>query len=296
MAGLVEELQADALNESVHVMALLRKAKAVSVKLNAPSISAWIDNELQGYNLIEEIPAYRHVRGSLVCFNPVRGHVPLGMDNREQLEIISHRKIALPLGKLCEYASGNMSIVLGFSAKQAEHLMNAMSFRMEPGLQVEASTLKNIIYGVRDKVMQFALELEAQGILGEGMGFSKEEKAAAASVTYNSITIGNMHNSQIQQNSDNSNQYYESPKFKEDLEKFVSEVRDQIDKLNANDESKQSLIADLDTIKAQLSSSSPKKMILRECLLSAKNILEGAAGGVLTNYIPVATQLIAACS
>ena len=296
MAGLVDELQADALDESIHVMALLRKAKAVSVKLNAPSISAWIDNELQGYRSNEDIPEYRHVRGSLVCFNPINGHIPLQMDNREHLETITTRKIAQPLGQLCEHAANNNSIVIAFSARQAESLMSRMRFKMEPGLQIEASTLKNIIFGVRDKVMQFALDLESQGIHGEGMGFSKEEKAAAASITYNTITIGSMHNSQIQQDSDNSNQHYGTADFKKDLEKFVSEVKSEIDELIGNDEAKQSLRADLDTIKAQLSSSSPKRTILRECLISARNILEGATGGVLTNYVPLATQLIAACS
>ena len=73
MAGLVDELQADALDESIHVMALLRKAKAVSVKLNAPSISAWIDNELQGYRSNEDIPEYRHVRGALFVSIPSMG-------------------------------------------------------------------------------------------------------------------------------------------------------------------------------------------------------------------------------
>ncbi|MFK3969285.1 hypothetical protein ACI2KS_00925 [Pseudomonas sp. NPDC087358] len=296
MAGLVEELQADALNESVHIMALMRKAKAVSVKLNAPTISTWIDNELEGYRSIYEIPTYRHVGGTLVCYSYMNGHIPLSIDNAHILETVTTRKIAQPLGKLCEHAANNDRIVIAFPPKMSEMLQSGMSFRMEPGLQIEPGTLKNIIYGVRDKVLNFALELEKQGILGEGMGFSKEEKAAAASITYNTITIGSMHNSQIQQDSDNSMQYYGTAQFKKDLKRFISEVKSDINQLNEDDEAKQSLKADLDTIKAQLSSLSPKKTVFLECLISAKNILEGAAGGVLNNYVPLATQLIAACS
>ncbi|WP_122564399.1 hypothetical protein [Pseudomonas viridiflava] len=296
MAGLVEELQADALNESVHIMALMRKAKAVSVKLNAPTISTWIDNELEGYRSINEIPSYRHVRGTLVCYNYMNGHIPLSIGNAQILETVTTRKITQPLGRLCEYAANNDSIVMAFPSKMSEMLQSGMSFRMEPGLQIEPSTLKNIIYGVRDKVLNFALELEKQGILGEGMGFSKEEKAAAASITYNTITIGSMHNSQIQQDSNNCTQYYGTTEFKKDLKRFISEVKSDINQLNEDDESKQSLKADLDTIKAQLGSLSPKKAVFRECLISAKNILEGAAGGVLNSYVPLATHLIAACS
>ncbi|MCF5053377.1 hypothetical protein GIW50_20670 [Pseudomonas syringae] len=296
MAGLVEELQADALDESIHIMALMRKAKAVSVKLNAPSISTWIDNELQGYRSSDDIPNYRHVRGSLVCYNDIHGHIPLTIDNPHILETVTTRKISQPLGRLCEHAANNDRVVLPFPAKLEEKLLAGMNLRMTPGLQIESSSLKNIIYGVRDRVLQFALELESQGIHGEGMGFSKEEKAAAASITYNTITIGSMHNSQIQQDSDNSNQYYGTADFKKDLEKFVSELKNDVNQLKGDDEAKQSLRADLDTIKAQLSSSSPKKTILRECLISVRNILEGATGGVLTNYVPLAAQLIAACS
>jgi hypothetical protein len=296
MAGLVAELQADALNESIHIMALLRKAKAVSIKLNAPSISAWIENELQGYRSNDDIPDYRHVRGTLVCYNPINGHIPLSIDNPSILETVTSRKISQPIGKLCEHAANNNSIVLAFPARLSEMLQNGMRFKMEPGLQIDSSTLHNIIYGIRDKVLQFALELELQGIHGEGMSFSKEEKAAAASVTYNTITIGSMHNSQIQQDSDNSNQNYGTTDFRKDLESFIDELKKDLHKLDDDQEAKQSLKADLDTIKAQLGSSSPKKSILRECLSSARNILEGSAGGVLTNYIPAATQLIAACS
>lgn len=291
MAGLVAELQADALNESIHVMALLRKAKAVSVKLNAPSISAWIDNELQGYRSNDDIPEYRHVRGSLVCFNHMNGHIPLQMDNRDQLEAITTRKIAQPLGQLCEHAANNNSIVIAFSARQAEALMNRMRFKMEPGLQIEASTLKNIIFGVRDKVMHFALELELQGIHGEGMGFSKEEKAAAASVTYNTITIGNMHNSQIQQDTQNSQQKIEQNSFDTDLKKFLEDFIRDISKVK-DEATAKALLADAETIKSQSTAPVPKKGIIKECLLSIKTTLEGAAGSVLASYIPVIAPLL----
>ena len=291
MAGLVAELQADALNESIHVMALLRKAKAVSVKLNAPSISAWIDNELQGYRSNEDIPEYRHVRGSLVCFNYMNGHIPLQMDSRDLLEAITRRKIAQPLGQLCEHAANNNSIVIAFSARQAEALMNRMRFKMEPGLQIEASTLKNIIFGVRDKVMHFALELESQGIHGEGMGFSKEEKAAAASITYNTITIGNMHNSQVQQDTQNSHQKIEQNSFDTDLKKFLEDFIRDISKVK-DEATAKALLADAETIKSQSTAPVPKRGIIKECLLSIKTTLEGAAGSVLASYIPVIAPLL----
>lgn len=291
MAGLVEELQADALDESVHIMALMRKAKAVSVKLNAPSISAWIDNELQGYRSNEDIPNYRDIRGILVCYDDMHGHIPLAIDDPYILETVTARKISQPLGRLCEHAANNDRVVLPFPAKLAEMLLAGMNVRMAPGLQIEPSSLKNIIYGVRDKVLQFALELESQGIHGEGMGFSKEEKAAAASITYNTITIGNMHNSQIQQDTQKSQQKYEKNSFDTDLKKFLEDFIRDISKVEDHATAK-ALLADAETIKSQSTAPTPKKGIIKECLLSIKTILEGTAGSVLASYIPVIAPLI----
>lgn len=291
MAGLVEELQADALNESIHIMALLRKAKAVSVKLNAPSISAWIENELEGYRSNADIPEYRHVRGTLVCYNPINGHIPLTVDNSQAREKMTTKKIAQPLGQLCEYAASNNSIVVAFSADIAENIMKGMRYKMEPGLQIQASSLKNIIYGVRNKIMNFALELELQGIHGEGMGFSKEEKAAAASITYNTITIGSMHNSQVQQDTQNSQQKIEQNSFDTDLKKFLEDFIRDISKVK-DEATAKALLADAETIKSQSTAPAPKRGIIKECLLSIKTILEGTTGSVLASYIPVIVPLL----
>lgn len=48
---------------------------------------------------------------------------------------------------------------------------------------------------VRTVVLEWALKLEEQGILGVDMGFTEREKQVAPSVVFN---IGRMENSQIQ--------------------------------------------------------------------------------------------------
>jgi hypothetical protein len=57
MAGsLVEELQRDAVNPGVRVSDLLRKALLVPSKLDIPGVPEWIDKELSGYDLADEVP------------------------------------------------------------------------------------------------------------------------------------------------------------------------------------------------------------------------------------------------
>jgi hypothetical protein len=50
MTSLVEELQRDALDSSVSVLDLLRKALVVATKLNIDEFKEWIELELKGYS------------------------------------------------------------------------------------------------------------------------------------------------------------------------------------------------------------------------------------------------------
>ena len=71
MAGLVSELQRDALDTNVKVSELLRKAYVVATKLNIPDFKNWIQKELNGYGFDkDEIPNYRLLTGEIKYYNP----------------------------------------------------------------------------------------------------------------------------------------------------------------------------------------------------------------------------------
>lgn len=110
--------------------------------------------------------------------------------------------------------------------------------------------------------------------------------------TTNSITVGSMQNSQIQQDTDNSTQKIENISFEADLNSFLESFIGDISKIQ-DKATAQTLLADAETIKSQNNAPTPKKTIIKECLLSIKNILEGATGSVLAAYIPVIMPLIA---
>src|SRR5688500_16815305 len=73
---------------------------------------------------------------------------------------------------------------------------------MVPTLLVSSSELHGIVAAVRDTILQWSLRLERDGILGEGMTFSREEVQKAANTTYNiqnfSGVLGNVTGSTIQ--------------------------------------------------------------------------------------------------
>jgi hypothetical protein len=57
MASLIEELQHGALDSNVRVGDLLRKAKAIAIKLDLPEFEKWVENELNGYPS-DTVPGY----------------------------------------------------------------------------------------------------------------------------------------------------------------------------------------------------------------------------------------------
>src|SRR3954471_21626278 len=75
--GLVLQLQSDAMDSSVPITDLLRKAKAVAVKLKQNELLQWLEYEITGYTKGAEIPTYRKQYSRLQFLNPVRGWCPV---------------------------------------------------------------------------------------------------------------------------------------------------------------------------------------------------------------------------
>lgn len=66
-----------------------------------------------------------------------------------------------------------------------------------------------------------------------------------------------------------------------DLNNLVQEILKRMDEWNLNTEDKEELRSDIYTIQAQLKSPNQKNNIIKESLLSVRNIIEGSAGSAL---------------
>lgn len=199
MNSLVLELQRDALDRSIHITDLLRKALLVSRKLKIKDIEGWINDELNGYkeNLL---PEYRSINGELKAFNPMRGWIPV-MLGQELQEIVCQQGAFLSASQIENLAaeSKSGSFLFKFSDDEAQALMKLTGHDFQPALHVPTHHLVRILDTIKTKVLEFALDLESKGILGEGMTFTKDEQQLAQSITHNTINIQRMENSQIQQ-------------------------------------------------------------------------------------------------
>ena len=161
--------------------------------------------------------------------------------------------------------------------------MNAMNVPLQPTLHVAPSEVVGILDAVRNNVLDFALQLEQEGILGEGMSFSKDEKKMAGQINYHvTNNIGTMQNSQIQQHSSGTQNLTSGGDLNAILV-FLEKLRPMICDLKLERTSEEELLAEITTVESQAKSPRPKQNIVLESLKTIRTILEGAAGNVLAS-------------
>lgn len=206
MDSLVLELQRDVLDRTIHIPDLLRKALLVSRKLKIKDIEEWLNDELNGYEL-RSVPSYRLISGELKAFNPYRGWIPVDMGGELHASMCETpaRDSVSQIADLVERTETG-TVVVKFPANLNTAFRNLMRTDYEPALHVPVHKLVRILDVTKTKIMDFALDLEARGIFGEGIRFSKAEEQLAQSITYNTINIERMENSQLQQSTHESEQ------------------------------------------------------------------------------------------
>jgi len=289
VASLIEELQRDALNSSVQVTGLLQKCLVVGSKLKIPELTTWARKELDGYPQ-EPVPKYREVYGFPQVLNPLRGYQPLQCQRAEHLRLFSSVPFNQPIGELEHSlkraeASGSDGFHVSYSAEMEIALRKAIrpSLGLTPSLLVNASQFQKILDAVRKSVLEWALELEAAGVKGDGMSFSAEEKKRAHSVTYNIATniYGNVERSQVGVTGNGNVQHDAGPHpDMDDLRKIVADLRDNLEEFKLQRAERSELEADIQTLSAQAASPRPKISIIKESLASVRNILEGIVGNL----------------
>lgn len=296
MPGLVLELQRDCLDPKSETSDLLRKALVVSRKLALPGIQDWVNHELQGYPAGVEIPKYRTIHGIAKLKNEYNGWIPFMVPDAKLSKRLSTRQMRSGLRELEEIISsrGNNEIFIHYPPGVELELIKLLPAPGPIALQVSPSSFVAIFESIRNKILEWALDLESQGITGNNYSFTGSEKVAAQN-SYNIVNnIGAMHNSQLQQVSDGSHQVQNNSVPLADLTSFADALLSQGQDLGLDQDELDELQSDVSTIKAQLASPKPKSGVIRSLLTSVKSALEGAAGNVLAStYAAQAGALLA---
>ncbi|WP_176328118.1 hypothetical protein [Burkholderia vietnamiensis] len=284
MAALVPELVNMASEPHISTADLLRKALVVARRLAVQELVTWISSELNGYN-DSEVPEYRKVVGQLHAENPYRGGTVPFIVPQEIAEIVTLIPLAQPLPELQQLAKSDTLLLRYFPADMERILMNMMmegsGSATRPLVKFTPIQIGGVVDRVRSRILDWALDLEGRGIIGEGMSFTLEEKQAVQEQHYH---FGNVSGSQIQISSNGSTQAQTNTNSSHDLEA----VKGLIDALGAildrgavPDDAVDEMRAELATLKAQAASPKPKWEIIKATARTIKTIAEGAAGNIL---------------
>ncbi len=170
----------------------------VATKLKLPGVSEWIAHEMDGYPPSADVPPYRRLRGDVRANNPFNGvQMPVRVDDANLQALWSDVSITQSIGALHEFCRADPPFLqVPFSHEQ---VMKLQEFFEEdtwfvPYRRISTPDVRGIFDAVRNRILNWTLELEAQSILGEGMTFSDAEKEKAASTP--SVQIGSVQNFQ----------------------------------------------------------------------------------------------------
>jgi hypothetical protein len=298
MSGLVIELQRDALDESVAVSNLLRRALVVGRKLGISDFEQWARKELDGYSREDDLPKYRKVVGVLMGSNQFHSWAPIAADENA-LDQFTHRSILEPLPQLestLEAGKAELRFEMALSPAQQSKLMKACRGLDRFALFMPPGVLAGILSGARNTVLNWALGLEKQGIVGEGMAFTQKEREVAATMVpsvVNNINhfYGNGGQSQVMTNSPGGRQTIKNSGVDpEAVRSLIADIKREQANLQLSKADRAELAAEIATVEAQLTSPKPKHSIITDSLGTIRRFFEGAAVGATGNLL-VATIL-----
>jgi AbiTii len=168
--GIVLELQRDCLDSSTKVSVLLRKAKAIAAKLDLQELSDWFDSELNGYRgLMVDLPKHRHASGSAKFWNPYNGWCPIIAQDENLSAVLSKAYFPQPIAQLEEWVQDSKgTLTYKFPHAIQQHLMRDSDFQFEAVMHISTSQIVSAIDFVRNKVLDWTLELEKKDIVGNG--------------------------------------------------------------------------------------------------------------------------------
>jgi hypothetical protein len=290
MDSVIVQLQRDALNRKVPITDLLRKAFIIARKLKITEFEKWVSNELNGYENAQDIPEYRKVDGSVKAWNPYHGWQPVFFPNSEIQQALSIRpcnQTIAEIESLLATGSKSGTLQMPYSAETEQQLRKAIGFHTQITLIIPSTALVRIVDAVRTIILNWSIKLEEDGIIGEGLTFTSQERETAERTSYNINNFyGPVQSPQIQQQTSKSFQVSSVGQFDIDSVKdFLSDIDKQIENLDLPSDTKKELNSEINTAKAQTESPKPKHPIIRESLSSIRHILEGAGGGVATQLL-----------
>lgn len=285
---LVLQIQADALDRAVSTADLLRRARVASSKLGIGSAAKWVEQETNGYEDIapKDLPPYRVIHGHAQFFNPVRGWCPILTHDEWLADIMSTAYLFQPIGELERHARDEKDglVRLTHHLKLNELITAQIGFAAQSVVAIARTSVWGVVERVRTFVLDWSLELERAGVLGEGMSFTLNEKAKAVAVTNNYFAqnigvAGNVEGGSTVQN----NQVAGAALDLEAVRGLLQQMQQLAPMLPPN--LRTAVEADAAELQAETAKPQPDQGRLRNLLGSIRSTCEGASGNLVATGV-----------
>jgi hypothetical protein len=168
MSSIILELQAEAMDADTNLGSLLRKSLAVATKLQLNEWITWCKSELNGYPIGTTVPKYRMVQGEVMMFNPYNG-VWMQFVGLRPVHSACYQSVA----EVQDLTNSDGMIGQAVAPEQYARFTDIIT---PPKLILAKTSLVGILDAVRNTILDWTLRLEADGVMGEGMTFSQQEK------------------------------------------------------------------------------------------------------------------------
>jgi hypothetical protein len=209
---MILQIQQVAMDSKSSVTDALRKAKIICVMPGLREFGNWVGLELNGYigKKSEELPEYRKLHGIPEASNRYQGWQPIIFRSPEQEKNWSFAPIRMTIAAIEDSLRDAIStgaLYLPYPPEIRPELRKLKNPNWINDFRIRLNRLEcaSILHDVRSILLDWTLAMEKQGIRGENLTFSPEEREKSASVT--AQTINNFHIRQVGslvQNAENS--------------------------------------------------------------------------------------------
>lgn len=198
--SLLREIRNSAAGENADVPTLLRKCKILAVRLESDELGKWVDNELNGYDSIDNLPEYRVFHTGV--YGNFYGHGDSRLSNtpippmcfpEKFKELVSVCYLVAPISMYVSLASkdgdAKEPLPADFIAAYSDKLHREM-ICLEAWKMIPRNRLVGLIDTIKTRVLNFVLEIEKKNPeAGDGLPSKSRLPPEQVSQVFN-ITIG----------------------------------------------------------------------------------------------------------
>ncbi|NKX37345.1 hypothetical protein HGG70_05275 [Rhodobacteraceae bacterium R_SAG4] len=280
---MIEEIQRGCLDQQVSVESLLRKVKFAAAKLNLEDLEEWVSAELNGYG-DGDLPTYRKLKGMGLAKVPYSGWVPVADTQIPSInDFFTSKSLYCSIAEvssILENTSG-VSVDFPFDTGLAMKLGEVAGVTCtHVVIRVSRASLNEICEVVRNRILDWALQMEKSGVKGEDLTFNATEvdNANSAMTTFiinnNGQMAGNIGNG----NTAGSISIDGTNIVK--LKEVMTQLRDNADAL-VNDGADEKLPEMIDAVLQEADKPKPEPGALKHLFEVVKGAISNAGGSLI---------------